>query len=304
MKHEAGLSSDDKEQAFERVESLGEALRRNVDASETDVHVDEFPPDSIEGEPSSEKLEQARCERDAVAKLRRLFENCKIFLSRETPRESLAFAIRAFGGEVSWDQNLAEGSTFREVDESVTHQIVDRPTLQTQLMNRWYVQPQWVYDSINFRRVLPVEHYLVGAVLPPHYSPFVDETLEEALLFPTEAAGADAVLDDEQEAIPPAKRRKRVKDVEFAVNVGVVGGNRSRSAVEHAVDAAVVENPHAVAEERKLRELMIPKKLRGAYKKMRFGQKRKAREARQLEEKRATAKKSKAGSTAASKRTA
>lgn len=41
-------------------------------------------------------------------------------------------------------------------------QIVDRPTQGRRFLSREYVQPQWVYDSINARIILPVEEYLVG----------------------------------------------------------------------------------------------------------------------------------------------
>ncbi|KAH7560617.1 hypothetical protein JRO89_XS10G0055000 [Xanthoceras sorbifolium] len=104
-----------------------------------------------------------------------LFKNMKFFLSREVPRESLLFVIPAFGGIVSWE---GEGAPFQEGDQSITHQIVDRPTQGHIYLSREYVQPQWVFDCINARIILPTEAYLVGRVPPPHLSPFVDNEEE------------------------------------------------------------------------------------------------------------------------------
>jgi len=98
-----------------------------------------------------------------------LFSSCHFWLSREVPRESLEFVIKSFGGAVSWDGN------GKETKSSITHCIVDRPKIEMNIITRDYVQPQWVYDSVNNRILLPPSDYSPGAKLPPHLSPFVDD---------------------------------------------------------------------------------------------------------------------------------
>ncbi|XP_020534614.1 pescadillo homolog isoform X2 [Jatropha curcas] len=111
----------------------------------------------------------------ATKECKKLFRNMKFFLSREVPRESLLFVIPAFGGIVSWD---GDGAPFKEADQSITHQIVDRPTQGHKYLSREYVQPQWIFDCVNARIILPTEDYLVGRIPPPHLSPFVDNEAE------------------------------------------------------------------------------------------------------------------------------
>ncbi|XP_004513900.1 pescadillo homolog isoform X1 [Cicer arietinum] len=106
-----------------------------------------------------------------------LFRNVKIFLSREVPRESLLLVIPAFGGKVSWE---GEGAPFGESDQSITHQIVDRESQGHRFLSREYVQPQWVFDCVNARIILPTESYMVGRIPPPHLSPFVNYDEEGA----------------------------------------------------------------------------------------------------------------------------
>eukprot|EP00252_Welwitschia_mirabilis_P011146 TRINITY_DN2504_c0_g1_i1.p1 TRINITY_DN2504_c0_g1~~TRINITY_DN2504_c0_g1_i1.p1 ORF type:complete len:627 (+),score=164.26 TRINITY_DN2504_c0_g1_i1:273-2153(+) len=106
---------------------------------------------------------------------RTLFKGLKFFLGREVPRESLLFVIEAFGGTASWDGYRAP---FQEDDEMITHQVVDRPVQGHKYLARDYIQPQWVYDCVNARVLLPTEEYFLGRVPPPHLSPFVDHEAE------------------------------------------------------------------------------------------------------------------------------
>lgn len=46
------------------------------------------------------------------------------------------FVQRCFGGEVSWDSTLAIGATYEEIDETITHQIVDRPIQEHKHLSR------------------------------------------------------------------------------------------------------------------------------------------------------------------------
>lgn len=99
-----------------------------------------------------------------------LFEGLVFFCNREVPRYSLEFVILAFGGKVLWDTDNVDIS-----NKTITHVLTDRdPKFLNMLPNREYIQPQWVYDCINNKLLLPVGDYAPGKILPPHLSPFVD----------------------------------------------------------------------------------------------------------------------------------
>jgi len=165
----------------------------SMDIVEDEVEIDNFNTDD-----SPEKIEEARKEADKIRKLKTIFKGLKFFLNREVPREPLVFIIRCFGGEVSWDKTLFVGSTFDENDESITHQIVDRPSMPKQFISRFYIQPQWIFDCVNARELLPVNKYFMGEILPPHLSPFIDPERDQQYIPPEERALYDPTLLEEQ----------------------------------------------------------------------------------------------------------
>nr|CAG4640831.1 EOG090X05E6 [Eulimnadia texana] len=159
------------EEYGELVAALNRSIVRTEVSAEEEPQLDEFNSELQD----ASGLEEAKKKAEQVKKLQQLFKGLKFFLSREVPRDAMVFIIRACGGEVSWDESVFPGATFPETDESITHQIVDRPSVDKQYLSRYYVQPQWAFDCINFCTLLPVEDYFVGASLPPHISPFAAE---------------------------------------------------------------------------------------------------------------------------------
>ncbi|XP_054168334.1 pescadillo-like [Oppia nitens] len=228
-----------------------------------------------------------------LVKFQNLFKGFKFFLNREVPRESLVFVIRCFGGEVSWDKSLHIGSTFDENDETITHQIVDREEIKSKYMNRFYIQPQWVFDCINAQILLPVQQYFIGAKLPPHLSPFVTESEGEYVPperlalkklqsneFESNDNEDEKELQESDEEIPEPKPKKKKtdnesKDNEMSVRPGlVVKEDKERLRKQQE------------SEEKRLAVLMIPKKKKKLYSKIMFGKKRSVREAEKLKTKR------------------
>lgn len=109
-----------------------------------------------------------------------LFSKLTFFVNREVPLSVMQLCLTAFGGRVSWE---GPDAPFKNDDRSITHHILDRP-IQAQTstaarqLPREYIQPQWIFDSINAEMLLPTRLYAPGAKLPPHLSPFVDDEKE------------------------------------------------------------------------------------------------------------------------------
>lgn len=188
-----GLSAESEkdlidEQAYvaERIAAMNLPLVRVTGSNEAEElpDLDIFPTEDED----PQKLEEAKIEAEKVKKLKTMFKGLKFYINREVPREPLVFIIRCFGGEVSWDRDHFVGATFDESDESISYQIVDRPSMDKQYLSRYYVQPQWVFDSVNARTLLPINKYLMGATLPPHLSPFIDKIKDQVYIPPEQKA--------------------------------------------------------------------------------------------------------------------
>uniref|UniRef100_A0AAX7UAP1 Pescadillo homolog n=1 Tax=Astatotilapia calliptera TaxID=8154 RepID=A0AAX7UAP1_ASTCA len=277
--------------SWTKLSALSASLARVVSsADEEEAQLDQFPS---EGE-DMEKMEAREKELKQQEAQKKLFEGLKFYLNREVPRESLAFVIRCFGGQVSWDKSVCIGSTYDVTDETITHQIIDRPSVGKQ----YYIQPQWLYDCVNAKILLPVEDYFLGVTLPPHLSPFVEEKegdyvppekLKMMALQRGEKPGNEQEEDEEEEEEEGEQEEEEEQeeddngdeedDEEESLHVKVTPGKLK---VENKARLEQEEK----AEEKRLAIMMMKKKEKYLYDKIMFGKKRKVREANKLAAKR------------------
>ncbi|KAK9391681.1 pescadillo like [Crotalus adamanteus] len=295
----------DSESTLEKLSALSTSLARVVAPNiEDEAEVDEFP---VEGETAEEEEARRKEEKD-LEKQKKLFEGLQFFLNREVPREPLAFVIRCFGGKVSWDKSVCIGATYEVTDPCVTHQIVDRPNVEQQVVGRYYLQPQWVFDSVNAKMCLPVADYFPGVMLPPHLSPFVSE--KEGDYIPPEKLkllalqrGEEPVAEDsESEAEEGSsgedegseEEEEKDSDQEDEGKLRKMEAQRSQNKnlpVKVTPGQVVKEDKQRLmqeqqSEEKRLAIMMMKKREKYLYQKIMFGKKRKTREANKLAEKR------------------
>lgn len=305
-KVEGVVESDNADKLDERLVALNHPLRRSaVDDNAEDVDAVALDEIHMDGE-DSEQSEKIRKEAEGIRRLQNLFKGLKFFLNREVPREVLTFVIRACGGQVSWASTCQAGASYPETDESITHQIVDRDDLRKPYLSRTYIQPQWVFDSINARERKPVEKYFPGVELPAHLSPFydyeVDASAEEANEPGTSGVG-DSGMGSAEES------DEEVEDEEVAGEEGEESGEEEEGEEEGSEEESEEEETTPLTkmtvsagkyvppnkerlqekEEREhmsMRKMMIPRKHRRLYGKMVQRKKRLAKDERVLKEKR------------------
>eukprot|EP00794_Sanderia_malayensis_P014002 gene14002-15460_t len=236
----------------EKLAALNQTLVTMTNGEEEVADIDEFTAES--GNLEAELQERRKKEEEQLNSLKSLFKGLKIFISREVPREPLVFTIRCFGGDVSWDEIVGLGSTFGEDDETITHQIIDRPLTKQTIISRHYLQPQWIFDCVNLKRIIPIDEYLPGCPLPPHLSPFVEEDSEDYV--PPER---QAIIEEEKDLL----KEERSSDV------------REEKSKKEAGKASTDELSR---EEKNLAVMMMSGKKRKLYERIMHGKKKKAAE--------------------------
>lgn len=166
------------EEEFDLLSNLNVSLEK-IKIDEPKVELDDF------SEYQDENLINNVEEQNRIEKFKNLFKGMKFYLSRETPKEVLILIIRSFNGQVSWEEPISKNyikklpNMFLENDSTITHQIVDRPTIIGEKYgNRLYIQPQWIFDCVNQQEILPTTEYVPSHVLPPHISPFENQIRE------------------------------------------------------------------------------------------------------------------------------
>jgi len=281
-----GLEDKEKE-GQDGVFALNQSLHRTV-------LPDEIPElDHIPITDDNDAIEAARKEAEAVEAQTKLFSGLKFFLGREVPREPLVFMIRCMGGEVSWCSTAAPGATFSEEDDRVTHQISDRESIPNKKLGRFYVQPQWIFDSINRRMKLNEKDYALGETLPPHLSPFITDRRIGDYVPPEEKAlleKKEKKEENEEEEEDEEDEEEEEEDNEDLEEDDEEDEEESEKAEVKEGKKEVVNKEEAKKEEEseqfRLREMMIPNKHRGLYQSMMKNRKKRTNESKFLERKR------------------
>ena len=208
-------SSADTSYDEDQLAAMTVALQTTVSADpaeETaDKEANQLLPQMLLGSDDKDEASKLEQELNSMDELSQLFVGKKFYLNREVPREAIVFVIRSFGGSVSWDATDGKpGATFGESDQGITHQIVDRPNYECKnALTRAYIQPQWVFDCVNARKLIAVDDYLPGATLPPHSSPFAMPSVGVPSEMEIEDDEQMAQKQEEPEEVPPALKKKR-----------------------------------------------------------------------------------------------
>ena len=155
---------------------------------------------------------------EAEKKLKNLFKGLIFYISREVPLEIFETVIGSCGGLYG---DSTENSAFQEDDKRITHYIVDRPLAGLNIKpNKEYIQPQWIFDCLNKKTLLPVSNYSPGKKLPPHLSPYyeVNEKGEYVYEIENEEDMKDEEKEDKNKEVELTKEDKELREMMLSNN--------------------------------------------------------------------------------------
>lgn len=189
-----------------------------------------------------------------------LFAPYTFYLSRETSSRTWEFVIRAFGGKVITHPALS--ALDPTVASGITHILLDRPMdaatrRQLQGTHKWtWVQPQWVADCANARKVLPAGEgsgYEPGGTLPPHVSPWDAEGANDRPWLGVEAQ-AGAEVEAEESDVDA--------DADDAMTTDALDTPAMRAAASDPTDSTLVHQAELEAEARGMDHAAFQKHLK------------------------------------------
>lgn len=225
-----------------------------------------------------------------------LFNDFVFFIGREVPLDIVEFLILACGGRVISEVALDQLSSKEGIDlEKITHQIVDRPVIKSKVPGRTYIQPQWIFDSINKSELASANLYMPGETLPPHLSPWGDasgydpeaedgdqdedssaEEIENSV--DNEDESPENAIDEDDETDDALATQKELELEAKGVRFSDVkdGASKSKSKKRKLTESE---------EEKNLKMIMMSNKQRKLYKKMKHSNAQKDDKVAQLKKK-------------------
>lgn len=264
----------------------------NEDDDEEDSEDEEDKLDSFNAIPATEVnasdvLAQPTSSEDSITNL---FSKFTFFIGREVPLDILELLILAFGGKVISESAIDELIGNENDDEAnksgnapdittVTHQICDRPSISNKVPGRTYIQPQWIFDSINTGKLVSASEYAPGESLPPHLSPWGDGAGydPEALVSGGEE---DSESEEEEEniVVKPGDEDQEEEDEVFAQqkelekeSAGITFSEDSKKEKKKATATKKRKQEEQEKEEKELKMMMMSNKQKKLYKKMQYG---------------------------------
>ncbi|KMZ80536.1 pescadillo domain-containing protein [Plasmodium vivax India VII] len=169
---DSGLSSD----GHLLVQSPQEGAPPAGEPSQSEEHREEVKPSGLpKKESEDEEIKHNIDEQNDT--LKDLFKNQVYYIHTDMPLDILSLIILSCGGAIGWNSPY---SPYQLGDQKITHEILEpygeAPQKGNQKMENMYVQPQYIFDCLNRKKILPCSDYSVDVKnLPVHLSPFIED---------------------------------------------------------------------------------------------------------------------------------